>query len=212
MQEYKLVIFDVDGTLVDSSDVIVQSFNHALDQMSTPRAEDAWIRSQIGVPLDDIFATYEPGYTDEDIQRAIDFYRAHYFEHSIDASQILPGAEALLDALYDSHSLSIATNKPAPPAQHVLDGLGLSPRLHAIYGVEAGEPMKPDPFVLHKNLKHFDIAPEETLFIGDTTYDVHAGTAAGITTIGVTTGTHSREVLEEAGAHQVVDSLEELLG
>lgn len=206
-----LLIFDVDGTVIDSTEAIVRSFTETLVEHGFAPADREQLCSMIGLPLYSMFGTIigvDP--ESEIVQQCIDDYRNRYTTIAVDHTTLQPFAQEILSFYQGKKALSIATTKTSTQAKHILDYLGVGHYFDAVFGIDSVVLPKPDPEIIHKNLQHFSVAPERAVIIGDSTYDIDAGKGAGIHTIGITTGTHSREVLTQAGAGYIIDSLEEL--
>jgi len=207
------LVFDLDGTLLDSALDIMASFLHSFDIHKLERPHFDLTRSLIGRPLSEMYAA--AGLEDHQHDTFIAAYRAHYQDHCADTTVPFPGVLELLTRLrQQGFLLAVATAKRGFVAQNVCDQVGLSPYVDLVQGTEDHMRHKPAPDVILAALEQLGHAhgPVQGLWmVGDTTGDIGAGKAAGFKTYGVTWGTHKRDMLEQAGADVVRDSLTELL-
>jgi phosphoglycolate phosphatase len=202
-REPRLVIFDLDGTLVDSIPTIVNGVAYALAGIHIhPRPEE--IRAQVGKPLDQIFQNVMPIPFPPLADQLVAAYKHYYHAHSLQESHVYPGIPELLRAL-GPHRTAVATTKPTGAATWLLQGLGILPLLGHVQGTD-GFPPKPEPHVLLHTLEHCGVPPEDAVFLGDTRYDILAGRRARVPTIGVTWGIGHRNELLAAGADWIADS------
>lgn len=216
----KCLIFDLDGTLVDSFADIATALNLTRAHFGLPALPQAEVTRHVGsgsaylvktlVPTADI-----PGAGDRDGKgadaEAYRFYLARYREHALEQSRAYAGVDAVLRR-YAARLLAVVTNKPAALAEHVLRGLGIRAPFQMVLGGDSLECQKPDPLPIHHVLEAFSQRPESAVMIGDGLHDIEAGRAAGLRTVAVATGVASRTELEAAGADHVIDSLEQLPG
>jgi phosphoglycolate phosphatase len=208
----RLVIFDVDGTLVDSQDVIVaaQRATFAALGMKPPTRERSL--SIVGLSLHEAFvALVGP---EAPIKALVDGYKAAFQELRADpgmAEPLFPGAAEVLGRLSRREDvvLGIATGKSRRGVAHLLDRHGWE-RLFATIQTADDAPSKPDPGMLLRAMSEIGAAPEDTVMVGDTTFDMTMAKAAGVTPLGVTWGYHRPHALREAGAEGLVGSFPEL--
>lgn len=211
LKEIDLVIFDLDGTLVDSTDAICYTFNHVLQQQQMPIVEHALISAMIGQPLRQIYQTCLPTATVEDTEAFYHTYVSEYGPFSEQYARMLPGAADVLPLLKaQNKKIALATTKARTPAMNVLKQFSLFSYFDAVFGVDSVTLPKPDPEIIHKALAECGVDASRAVMIGDTTLDMDAGRGAGVHTIGVLTGTHSRETLQSSQPTLIVESLEEL--
>jgi phosphoglycolate phosphatase len=206
----ELVIFDLDGTLVDSRQDIADSINAGLTAVGGQARPIEQLYCQIGVPLDDIFRELLPGELHHRVADASERYRSHYFEGCSRTSTIYPGVEECLGALKNL-TLAIATTKRTFQAVRVAELMGLFPHFDLVHGTD-GIPYKPDPAVLFQVLERLDKSPDAAWMVGDTVHDVRAGKAAGLRTCAVTYGIGDRDDLVAESPDLLLGSLAELPG
>jgi phosphoglycolate phosphatase len=199
------IVFDLDGTLVDSFDDISAAFRRSFHVVgSEPPASDV-VRTMIGKPLRDMYAPWVPAAT---IDALIAEYRRDYSEHCAESTRPYPGIVDLLDTLrLHGHALAVATTKTTRMACTVLGRLGLEDRLDHVQGTD-GFPHKPAPDVIAHALAA--VGRPGAWMIGDAVTDVAAGRAAGLRTCAVTWGVHSETQLRHAEPDAVVTTVDEL--
>ncbi|MFT4975361.1 MAG: phosphoglycolate phosphatase [Myxococcota bacterium] len=200
------VVFDLDGTVLDSSEVVVAAFNQARCDASLPSVAPARIRSGIGLPLRGMVAMLcEPG---EDIDAITAGYRSHYIRLAPVQEAAFDGMKALIADLSAARvSLGIATGKSQHGAESAAGRHGLGQWIPAVHGILPGTPGKPDPAVLRRALADLDVSVEQAVFIGDTTYDMTLAAAIGVETIGVLWGVHDEAALRSASAGHLVSDV-----
>lgn len=212
----RALLFDFDGTLIDTSEAILSSFNGALSALGRKEADQEVVYSMMGRPLQYMFSRTEDIAPDDPlIVELIAAYRRCFFAVSLAHSKPFPGTVEALDFFHGKFELAIVTSRISDGAFHILDGLGLRSYFSTIVGLEHVENSKPHPEPVLTALRALALEPGQAIMIGDTVDDVLAGRRAGAKSVGVTTGPYSRTQLEEAGADAVLDGLSglvELLG
>ena len=210
--EFKLLVFDWDGTLMDSAAHIVYCMRHAIHDSGLPAKDDAAIRNIIGLGLSEALHTLFPQ-GDAPLHEALtQRYRHHFLSGTHAPSGLFAGADAALGALSDAgYLLAVATGKGRQGLDHVLDQTGLKKRFHASRCVDEA-PSKPHPKMLFDLMDTLDVTPDATLMIGDTEYDMHMARNAGVPALGVSYGVHGRERLLQSGALDCLDAIHELPG
>lgn len=199
----RLVIFDVDGTLVDSQGDILGAMGEAFgtEGMACPSREE--ILSIVGLSLPQAFSRLVPQVGAVQRTRLVEAYKSAYAELRMrggpEASPLYPGIPALLDNLSARADvlLGIATGKSRRGLTALLDSHGLSRRF-VTKQVADDNPSKPHPGMLFTALDEAGVEPEHAVMIGDTSYDMEMARAAGVARIGVTWGYHPREALVDA--------------
>lgn len=216
MTDLKLVVFDVDGTLIDSQDAIVTSVGHAFAALGRPVPDRATILSIVGLSLPQAMARLMPDLTEEGVQDAIAAYRTRILKLRADSSgegaaPLYPGARAALDRLQgqDELFLGVATGKPRRGLDHAFASHGIGHYFHTCQTADL-HPSKPHPSMLHQACDDIGIAPDQAIMVGDTSFDMEMGRAAGCRTIGVSWGYHPVADLHAAGADRVIDSFDAL--
>jgi phosphoglycolate phosphatase len=199
------IVFDLDGTLVDSFDDISAAFRRSFHVIGSAPPEVAAVRAMIGKPLDDMYAPYAPA---DAIASLVAEYRRDYAERCADRTQPFPGIVDLLVALRGrDHALAVATTKTTWMARTVVGKVGLGALLDHVQGTD-GFPHKPAPDVITHALA--GVGREGSWMIGDTVFDIAAGRAAGLRTCAVTWGVHEEARLRRAEPDAVVDTVDQL--
>jgi phosphoglycolate phosphatase len=188
----RALIFDLDGTLIDSEKDLVLSVNAMLRQLGRAELAEETISGYIGQGAPVLIARAlgngaAGAVTDEEQKRALQFFLGYYEEHKMDNTRAYPGvAEALAELR--GYPMAVLTNKPHRISRRILEALGLAGYFRAIYGGNSFETKKPDPLGAQTILHEFGVAPGEALLIGDSEIDVqtarNAGTLAAVVTYG----------------------------
>lgn len=207
-QRVELVVFDLDGTLVDSRVDICASIQKTLAFNGMDPVDDGIIASMIGTPLRAMFSQLLNTNSPEEIEQACVFYRNWFFDHCADESRLFDGVLSCLDALKPL-KLAVGTGKLRFQAIKVLDEMGITDRFCEIVGSD-GLPCKPDPATPRVILQRLHIMPQHAWMVGDTTLDILAGKAAGMRTCAVTTGTDSHAALEASAPDILLHTLADL--
>jgi phosphoglycolate phosphatase len=209
----RLLIFDLDGTLVDSAAGIAASFNHALTTVArVAPLPQARITRMIGLPLAQMFAETLPPALEGRIPDCIAAYRAHYDETAVPNSRLFPGVRTTLETLHTAgRTLTVATTKYSFVAEAVIASVGLRPLFAHVLGGDSVPEHKPHPALVLKTLALTGAPPDDALVVGDSTYDMLMAAAANVRAVGVTYGVHAREELRSAGATTLIDAPPDLL-
>jgi pyrophosphatase PpaX len=191
------ILFDLDGTLIDSIDLLVTSMVYAFEGRDVQPPLDEWIAG-IGTPLDAMLRTWARD--EEDVLALRARYREYQFANHDAKTHAYPGAVDTVRALHAAgYPLAVVTSKLEYGARRSLKWIGLDDCFTAVVGIDATTKHKPEPEpVWHALALLGDIPPAEALFIGDSTHDMHAGNAAGVATAAALCGPFSRAQLETA--------------
>ncbi len=207
----KLIIYDLDGTLIDSKEAIVETFNRVVEELGEEACPADAIMEMIGLPLTEMFKKVLPEEKHEKIQACWDRFVVIYADVGSRKTHILPGVEETLKHFKGAGYLqSIATTKRGDVASQLLGTLGLRGYFDLVLGINDVAAPKPAPDIINLTLKRLDVKPQESVLVEDTTIGLEAGKKAGVHTIGVTTGTHNREKLATLNPNYIVDGLKEL--
>ncbi len=204
---YKLVIFDWDGTLMDSAGDIVDAIQQSIAAMQLPKRDDRSVRRMIGLGLEDAFTRLFPEIERGALLQVAEEYRRRFGLRTQVYGQAFPGVEAMLDELASAQrQLAVATGKSRRGLDKALDTTGWHTRFVATRCADETAP-KPSPKMLHELLDELQLAPEQALMIGDTTYDMDMARQAGMDAVAVSWGVHEVDELVSAGALSVLDDL-----
>jgi phosphoglycolate phosphatase len=208
--EVRALIFDLDGTLIDSKLDLALAVNAALVEMSRSPLPHEQIFSYVGNGAASLIArALGDGATDEDCLRGLEFFIRYYSVHKLDNTTLYPGVLETLEAL-NGMPMAILTNKPVGASRGIVEGLGLTGHFRFVYGGNSFERKKPDPLGVEIILREFGAAPTQVLFVGDSEIDVQTARNAGTWACGVTYGFGSHR-LAEYPPDLLVDNLTELL-
>lgn len=211
----KLIIFDLDGTLLDTIADLAAATNHALQACGYPVHPTDAYRYFVGNGIDKLFerALPETERTPDNIGRMRSFFIPYYTVHNADLSRPYPGIPALLSFLQQQGVLlAVASNKYQAATEKLIRQFFPAVRFTAIFGQREGVPTKPDPQVVLDIMQQADVRPEEVAYIGDSSVDMMTGRNAGVTTIGVSWGFRPRAELEAYGPAFIADTAKELEG
>ncbi len=206
-----LLIFDLDGTLVDSRLDLTASVNHALHRMGLPPLSVETVAGFIGDGARMLLAralAAARGAADE-AEAGLQLFREHYAAHLLDATRPYPGVPGALQAL-GHKAMAVATNKPRAYALAILEGLGLHHHFRLVVGGDSTPHKKPHPAQAEAILAALGHAPAATLVVGDGPQDVAMARAAGCGACAVTYGLRSREELAAAAPDFLLDDLRDL--
>lgn len=212
--DLRLAVFDCDGTIVDSQAAIIGCVADAWRAEGLTPPSSSAVRQIVGLSLPAAMAALAEPEQDIDPHRMADHYR-RAFRQRREAADIdeplYPGFLQAIDALEaDGFLLGIATGKGRPGLIHTLQSHGLSDRFVTLQTSDRAAG-KPHPEMLHNAMADCGAAPEQTVMIGDTSFDMEMALNAKCHAIGVTWGYHSRARLSAAGAHQIIENYDTLL-
>src|SRR5215470_14044801 len=212
----KLVIFDLDGTLIDSRLDLVHSVNAALRHIHRPELPDEVIASYVGDGAPILIQRALGGESLDEalIRKGLEFFLSYYREHKLDHTTVYPGIREALASIQNSgngtpRKMAVLSNKPVNPSRAIVEALGLGPYFAQIYGGNSFATKKPEPEGALKLLSEVDVRPEQAAIIGDSHVDVRTGRNAGLWTVAVTYG-FAPHTLEVEESDITVDTPQEL--
>ena len=209
MTSFQLLVFDFDGTLVDTKKDIADSVNRTLKELDLRTLDREIVHTFIGKGVNHLMTRSLEGTGCDDLPRAIDAFMKHYEEHLMDQTDLFPNCRETLEHFAHKEN-TILSNKPTRFITRILDALDCRAPFSTIIGGDLMAEKKPDPGGLHHILEQHGVRPEETLMIGDSLVDIETGRRAGVRTCGVTYGHAGRESLETANPDWIIDDLSEL--
>ena len=208
-RRYRLLVFDWDGTLADSTEVIAEALRGACADIGLPVPDLASARYVIGLGLRDALAHVAPELPPERYPELSDHYRRRFLARDPDIP-LFAGTRELLDELADAgYLLAVATGKTRVGLDRALATCGLAARFHATRCADEGRP-KPHPEMLLHLMDALGVGPQATLMIGDTTHDLELARGAGADAVAVAYGAHPPEGLAQLGPRATVHSTTEL--
>ena len=205
------VLFDLDGTLIDTIELILSSARHAFQGWPRGIPTDAeWVRG-IGTPLVQQLREYAAN--EDEVAALLDRYRRYQAEHHDRLTRCYDGVLETVAALAArGHPLAIVTSKGTPIANQSLRFVGLDQYFPVIVGYDDTDRHKPDPEPVRVALSRLGVASTHAVFVGDSPHDIHAGNAAGVVTIAATWGAFDRETLAAAAPNHFIECLGDLPG
>lgn len=210
MKNIELIIFDLDGTLIDSLDDLANATNHMLLSLGKPAATLEQVRSYVGQGARRLVEKALPAATADEIERGLALFLAYNEEHIVDRTRLYPGALETLTALREAGlMLAVVSNKNVALCNKVLTTLSADGFFASVVGADSLAERKPSPEPLLKVLRDLGVPPERAIMVGDSINDIAAGQAAGMATIGCTFGYGDLAEIEDADF--LIDSLPELL-
>jgi phosphoglycolate phosphatase len=208
----KLVIFDLDGTLIDSRLDLVHSVNAAIRHIGKPELPEHLIASYVGDGAPALIQRALGGETVDEalIRKGLEFFLTYYREHKLDHTTIYEGIEAAISQVRNSgngvsRKMAVLTNKPVNPSRAIVEALGLKPYFFQVYGGNSFDTKKPDPEGARKLLSESSVRPEQAAIVGDSHTDIETGHNAGLWTVGVTYG-FAPQTLMDAHPDVLVDT------
>jgi phosphoglycolate phosphatase len=206
VEQLKLLVFDLDGTLIDSAQDLCNSVNSTLIEFGRHPLPDAQVSSYIGdgavmLVRRALFGVDALEVDEDFLARAYAFFLDYYREHKLDCTYAYPGVVDALHALQTMpdgrpRSMSVLTNKPVRPAQAICEALGLAPFFKHVYGGNSFALKKPNPMGLRALMDEAGALPEETILIGDSEVDVATARNAGTWVIGCTFGLSPQSLVD----------------
>ena len=209
----KLVIFDFDGTLADTHQLIIRTNQEAMRRMNYPVADEKTITSIIGIPLEDGLLSVYPDIPRQTLPVWVETYRQVFesLRREI-VPALFPQVPETLAALHGrGYVLTVASSRHSSSLNAFLQEMGLAQWFSLVLGADNVTRAKPHPDPVLHTLRQTGFRPEETLVVGDMPVDIRMGLGAGAFTCGVTFGNSDRASLAAAGAHHILDHFAPLL-
>ena len=206
------VIFDLDGTLLNTLDDLAASTNAALEMHGMAQRSVDEVRRFVGNGVKKLIARAVPAGTDEETVKAVlASFIAHYEKHDRDHTAPYPGIMEMLDALNQRGVKCAVVSNKIEPAVVALCAEYIGERVQAAVGDAPERPRKPDPTGVYEAIARMGVSREGCVYVGDSDVDLYTGHNAGMRSIGVTWGFRSEELLREAGADMLCHTAQELL-
>lgn len=205
----KLIIFDLDGTLIDTRTDIANACNHALEQCGFPQRDIEEYNMLVGRGIDNLFRGAMPAseVNEENVARMRSLFVPYYNEHGCDWTRPYDGIMDILEVLKDKGlHFAVASNKYQEGTQSLVEKFFGKYDFIKILGQREGKPIKPDPQIVDEAMEGVPgIRKDEVIYVGDSNVDMETGINAGVRTIGVTWGFRTREELEAYSPHALID-------
>ena len=209
----KLVIFDLDGTLLNTIADLANSTNYALKVLGYPIHEPDKYNFMVGNGINKLFERALPDgeKTEENVLRVRQEFVPYYDQHNADKSRPYPGVTELLETLQTAGmQLAVASNKYQAATEKLIAHYFPNIKFTAVFGQREGIPVKPDPIIVKEILQIAKVQEEETLYVGDSGVDLQTGMNAGVTSWGVSWGFRPRPDFESFDPDHIVDNAEEI--
>ena len=208
--KFKLLVFDWDGTIMDSADNIIECVRESAKDLSLEIPSDDAVRNIIGLGLKEAVTEMFPGIDDDLIWKVVERYRVHFLDHKRKPSKLFLGAEEVLREIAEKEYLmAVATGKGRAGLERVLGYTGLGDLFHTSRCADESF-SKPNPDMLLQIMDEMGVNGEETLMIGDTEYDMQMAVNAGANRLAVSYGSHTQERLMKSQPLGCLDDIREL--
>ena len=202
-----ILLFDLDGTLIDSTEAILESFHTACSKLGFPSPDDVDIKRLIGYPLDYMFA--HVGVPKEQVWDFVDAYKEHYRVISRQKTVLLPNAKEAVEEAADFARLGIVTTKTGRYSRELMEHFGLLHYFEVLVGREDVKNPKPNPEPIVNAVEMMHPQKDESIYmVGDTKLDMECAKEAGVQAVGVLCGYGDKEELESYGYPLFGDALE----
>jgi phosphoglycolate phosphatase len=207
----ELLIFDLDGTLIDSKRDLADSVNAMRVHLGEPPLADETVYSYVGNGAPVLVRRALPGRPEEEIQRGLGYFLEYYRDHMLDATTLYPGVREALDQLIAANvKMAVLTNKPVRFSEHLVKGLGLDGHFFRIYGGNSFEEKKPHPIGIERLMEESAIGRADTIMVGDSAVDIQTARNAQVRACGVTWG-FQPETFAKSPPDFTIDHMSELV-
>ena len=206
----RLIVYDLDGTLVDTLDDIVAAANHTMAQLKLPPIERDEVRRYVGRGLRELVQKCLDTDDESLVTDAMRIYRKFYGQHMLDHSRPYPGVTDVLNH-FRNRRQAVLTNKPDPYATQMVQALGLAPFFASIIAGDTCFPKKPNPASMRALIEEAGASAEEVILIGDSTVDIETARHVGAAVVAVCHGLEDKEALVAAKPDRLVADFRELL-
>lgn len=209
-KDKKAILFDLDGTVINSKEGIFNSIDYTLNKLNMEKATDEIKAKFIGPAIGYSFKTLY-GFTEEEAERAVDIYREYYAETGIFEMEAYEGLERVLALLKaQGRKIAIATKKPEMFAKRIITYLDFDKYFDLVCGAMSEEADNSKSHIIERAYKGLGLSKEDALMIGDTKFDIIGAKGAGVMSLGVGYGFGTKEELKENGADFYAENTDEL--
>jgi len=209
MKDIKLIIFDLDGTLIDAYQAITSSFNHTMHRCGYASRKASTIRKAVGWGDENLL---RPFIKEKDLSCALSIYRKHHKQALVKESRLFPFADKALAYLKNKgYKLAVASNRPSRFSRILIHHLKLDKYFDYVLCADKLKHSKPHPQILIRIIQRFGLKPKQVLYIGDMAIDAQAGRRAKVKTIIVTTGSSHESEIKKENSYRVIAKLSQLL-
>lgn len=209
MKGVKLIIFDLDGTLVDAYQPIIKSFNYTMRKLDYALQDALTIRRAVGWGDENLL---KPFIKIKDLKRALSIYRRHHKGALLCGSRLFPRAHRLLSVLKNKgYKLAVASNRPSRFSAILIRHLKVKKHFDCVLCADKLKHIKPHPEIINKIMQRFALRPEQAIYVGDMAIDAQAGRRAKVKTIIVTTGSSTKREIKKEKPYRIVEKITGLL-
>jgi phosphoglycolate phosphatase len=205
----RFLLFDLDGTLIETLADIAESVNYALGRLGLPARTREEVRSFVGRGVQHLLLRAVGEERANLLEEGLRLFREHYDVHCLDQSTLLPGARECLD-YYDGRDLAVISNKPEVYVRRMLEALRIDPFFSIVFGGDSLEEKKPSPLMAIRAVETFGHPRRAGVLVGDLPVDVETGKAAGIHTVAVLGGFGTEEELVASDPDRIISTLHDL--
>jgi len=209
MAHIKLVIFDLDGTLVDAYPAIISSFNYTMQRLNYSAQDSSIIRRTVGWGDENLL---RPFIKKKEVSYALSIYRRHHKLALLRESRLFPKVDRVLAYLKKKgYILAVASNRPSRFSWILIRHLKLKKYFNYVLCADKLKHIKPHPEIINKIMQRFTLKPEETIYVGDMAIDAQAGRGAKVKTIIVTTGSSEKSEIKREQPYRIIGRVAQLL-
>ncbi len=207
MKAFEAVLFDIDGTLLNTKEFIYQAFEYTFKSHSLPEIPRDELAKMIGKPLENIYKHFAPSH---DMNSLCEIHRAFQIKN-LHLSIPFPNTKNTLNAIKEAGmKIAAITSRSQRTSVHTLELAGIKDKIDVVISMEDGGKHKPDPESLLKALEQLGVKPEKAVMVGDTDVDILAGKNAKTKTIGVTYGFHGKRIVK-SNPDYVIDDITKII-
>ncbi|MEW5807635.1 MAG: HAD-IA family hydrolase [Acidobacteriota bacterium] len=204
----KGIIFDLDGTLIDSYAPIMESLNHTRKSFNLAPFTLEEVRKIVGRGLEVLIAET---IGDAHVKEGIRIFREKYGSVFLEKTKLMPNVKEVIPSLArKGYLMAVTSNKPSYFTSEILKSRGIYEYFKVILGPDDSPKAKPDPGMVEMAIKEMRLRKDEVVYVGDMTIDIETSRRAGIKVVGITSGSNSKEELERASPDALIENLEEL--
>jgi len=204
------LLFDLDGTLIESTADLVASGNWLRERQGLPLLDSARIAGYVGDGVEALVRRLLER-PEGDVHESVDAFMRHYHDHCLDATRLYPSVGATLEVLQArGYAMAVVTNKPERISRRILEGLGVHRRFDSVVGGNSCAHKKPHPEPLFRACGELACEPRRAVMVGDSRVDVEAGHNAGMPAVGLLGGIGAEGLLRAAVPEVLIDSFERL--
>jgi len=209
MAHIKLVIFDLDGTLVDAYPAIISSFNYTMQRLNYSAQDSSIIRRTVGWGDENLL---RPFIKKKEVSYALSIYRRHHKLALLRESRLFPKVDRVLAYLKKKgYILAVASNRPSRFSWILIRHLKLKKYFNYVLCADKLKHIKPHPEIINKIMQRFTLKPEETIYVGDMAIDAQAGRGAKVKAIIVTTGSSPKSEIKREQPYRIIGRVAQLL-